>query len=131
MHAREMAKRTRGHVILCKSPPDTTGHEIKGKPHYWIVVSRNDINWNTDLLIVAVPIVTHRDDTHRDVTDIAVKKKKSPTGENILIRCGQIRALDSNRVLEWKKLCSTKLMKEIDDKLKEILEFDDILNSIT
>jgi mRNA-degrading endonuclease toxin of MazEF toxin-antitoxin module len=113
-------------VVVHVRHPGGGGRELKGK-HHWVVVSRNDINLNMDLPIIAVPIVSHREHTYRDAVDLAVEKDKSPTGRAIIIQCRLIKALDrpARRVTSTGKHCSPELMRQIDEQLIEVLGMDE------
>jgi mRNA-degrading endonuclease toxin of MazEF toxin-antitoxin module len=116
---------SRGAVILV-AHPGGGGRELK-KKHYWVVVSRNDINRNTELPIIAVPMVSHRETTYRDAVDLEVPKGKSPTGSAIIVQCRLIKALDcrARRVTATGKRCDSELMKKIDEQLIEVLGMDE------
>ncbi len=115
----------RGSFLLWE-PDGTRGRDFSGK-HFWIVVSRDDINKNGKLPVIVVPVNTKRRETSVTASDIEVDKNDSPTGKPIVIRCGHIRTLDRgtrNLVVAKRKYCSDELMRLIDEKLIEVLELE-------
>jgi hypothetical protein len=90
--------------------------------HYWLLVSRNDINWNLELPVIAVPVVSWRAGTFRYASDVEVLKKDSPTNAAILIQCGQIRVLDRAEIKPMDTMaCSKSLLALVEDKIVEVL----------
>jgi hypothetical protein len=72
---------------------------------------------------MVIPIVTHRPSTFFFESDVVVPKKDSPTDEDILIRCGQVRVLDRSDVkpTENTTICLDEVMIAVETKLIVVL----------
>jgi len=110
---------SRGRILLW-DPDDTVGVEIRGR-HYWIIVSRDQINWDTIRPVIVVPMSSYEGKSV-GASDVVIKGGDLPTGKEAIVRCGQIRAFDHQRFSFYERGgISAKWMAKIEQKLIETL----------
>lgn len=112
-------------------------------PHYWIIVSRDEIGWanpgekfgKPPLLVV--PLNSYVEgETPVGPSDILINEESKipfplPTGKPTIVRCGQLRACPRRKKIAAYNGpgVSDELLAEIDKKLVEVLGLEEYIES--
>ena len=111
---------SRGGIYLAKLYP-SKGHE-PGKTRPVLILQTNMLNHIGHTTIIIVPLTTQLS-SHTYPLRYSIKKRDKLAKDSELL-CDQIRAIDSNRLLEEQLTSlSTKEMLEIEAQIQIILDF--------